>query len=258
MAESETDRFAIRIAGITVGIRPHYQMIRDICRNYLTKDPEDMEASVSHDDILWEQIQSDREAAREKRPARQFDAGYLETLAVYRKIAENLIDREIILFHGSAIAYKGSGVLFTAVSGTGKSTHAALWKEAFPEDVIYVNDDKPLIRFDGETPYVCGTPWNGKHFRGNPVEVPLRALCFLERGMENGMSRVAKRDAWPRLLQQSYHPDGQERFVRLMELLEKMVDNTELYALRCRPDREAAILAKKTIFGEKSVVSSGL
>ena len=251
MGEVETDRFAIRIAGVTVGIRPHYQMIRDICRNYLTKDPEDMDASVSCDDILWEQIQSDREAAREKRPACKFDAGYLETLAVYRKIAENLIDREIFLFHGSAIAYKGSGVLFTAVSGTGKSTHAALWKEAFPGDVLYVNDDKPLIRFDGDVPYVCGTPWNGKHFRGDPVEVPLRAVCFLKRGTENRMSRIEKRDAWPGMLQQSYRPASQERFVRLMELLDKMADHTDLFTLCCRPDREAAMLAKKTIFGEE-------
>ena len=251
MGEVETDRFAIRIAGITVGIRPHYQMIRDICRNYLTKDPEDMDASVSCDDILWEQIQSDREAAREKRPACKFDAGYLETLAVYRKIAENLIDREIFLFHGSAIAYKGSGVLFTAVSGTGKSTHAALWKEAFPGNVLYVNDDKPLIRFDGDVPYVCGTPWNGKHFRGDPVEVPLRAVCFLKRGTENRMSRIEKRDAWPGMLQQSYRPASQERFVRLMELLDKMADHTDLFTLCCRPDREAAMLAKKTIFGEE-------
>ena len=155
------------------------------------------------------------------------------------------------MFHGSAIAYKGSGVLFTAVSGTGKSTHAALWKEAFPGDVLYVNDDKPLIRFDGDVPYVCGTPWNGKHFRGDPVEVPLRAVCFLKRGTENRMSRIEKRDAWPGMLQQSYRPASQERFVRLMELLDKMADYTDLFTLCCRPDREAAMLAKKTIFGEE-------
>lgn len=136
MGEVETDRFAIRIAGVTVGIRPHYQMIRDLCRKYMTKDPEDLEVSVSREEILQEQMQSDKEALREKRSVCRFDAGYLETLAIYRKIAENLIDREIFLFHGSAIAYKGSGVLFTAVSGTGKSTHAALWKDAFPGDVL--------------------------------------------------------------------------------------------------------------------------
>ena len=251
MGEVETDRFAIRIAGVTVGIRPHYQMIRDLCRKYMTKDPEDLEVSVSREEILQEQMQSDKEALREKRSVCRFDAGYLETLAIYRKIAENLIDREIFLFHGSAIAYKGSGVLFTAVSGTGKSTHAALWKEAFPGDVLYVNDDKPLIRFDGDVPYVCGTPWNGKHFRGDPVEVPLRAVCFLKRGTENRMSRIEKRDAWPGMLQQSYRPASQERFVRLMELLDKMADHTDLFTLCYRPDREAAMLAKKTIFGEE-------
>ena len=53
------------------------------------------------------------------------------------------------------------------------------------------------------------------------------------------------------MLQQSYHPSEPEKFSRLMDLLERMADNTEIYELICRPDREAAIMAKKTIFGEK-------
>lgn len=83
------------------------------------------------------------------------------------------------------------------------------------------------------------------------MEVPLRAVCFLKRGTENRMSRIEKRDAWPGMLQQSYRPASQERFVRLMELLDKMADYTDLFTLCCRPDREAAMLAKKTIFGEE-------
>lgn len=83
------------------------------------------------------------------------------------------------------------------------------------------------------------------------MEVPLRAVCFLKRGTENRMSRIEKRDAWPGMLQQSYRPASQERFVRLMELLDKMADHTDLFTLCCRPDREAAMLAKKTIFGEE-------
>ena len=56
----EANRFAIRIAGVTIGIKPHYRKIRNFCRQYITSEPEEMDASVSHEEIIWEQIHSDR------------------------------------------------------------------------------------------------------------------------------------------------------------------------------------------------------
>lgn len=49
----------------------------------------------------------------------------------YRKIAEKLVQYDVMLFHGSAVAVDGIGYLFTAKSGTGKSTHTRLWREYF-------------------------------------------------------------------------------------------------------------------------------
>ncbi|MDD7517902.1 hypothetical protein [Ruminococcus flavefaciens] len=40
-------------------------------------------------------------------------------------------DYDTVLFHGSVIAVDGHGFLFTAKSGTGKSTHTRLWREYF-------------------------------------------------------------------------------------------------------------------------------
>jgi serine kinase of HPr protein (carbohydrate metabolism regulator) len=53
---------------------------------------------------------------------------------------------DTFLFHGSAIAVDGVGYLFTAKSGTGKSTHARLWRELLGARAVMVNDDKPLLR----------------------------------------------------------------------------------------------------------------
>ena len=78
------------------------------------------------------------------------------------------ISRELLrshngcFFHSSALELDGEGYLFTALSGTGKSTHARNWRKVFGDRVTMINDDKPLIRRIGDEYYVCGTPWMGK------------------------------------------------------------------------------------------------
>lgn len=74
----------------------------------------------------------------------EYSLSYLETLAVYRKIVTRLVFSDILLIHGSAIAVDGKAYLFTAPSGTGKSTHTRMWREYFKDRAVMVNDDKPL------------------------------------------------------------------------------------------------------------------
>ena len=59
-------------------------------------------------------------------------------------------------------------------------------------NVSYINDDKPFIRyFPNENAfYVYGTPWKGKHNLGSNVKVPLKAICFLNRGEENSIIKT--------------------------------------------------------------------
>ena len=76
----------------------------------------------------------------------------------------------------------GEAYIFTAVSGTGKSTHAMLWREVFGERVRMINDDKPLIRITPEgKAVVYGTPWDGKHHLSKNSAFPLKAICWLTR-----------------------------------------------------------------------------
>ena len=89
------------------------------------------------------------------------------------------------VLHGSAIAFQGRGVIFSAISGVGKSTHTGLWKERFKEKVEIVNDDKPAIRFRDEVPWIYGTPWSGKTDLNRNMSVPLAAVVFLKRDIKN-------------------------------------------------------------------------
>lgn len=48
--------------------------------------------------------------------------------------------------HASAVALDGAAYLFSADSGTGKSTHTGLWMDCFGQErAQIINDDKPAV-----------------------------------------------------------------------------------------------------------------
>ena len=150
----------------------------------------------------------------------EYPAPYLESLAVYRKLAHAMLEKNTLLFHGSAIAVDGQAVLFTAKSGTGKSTHTRLWREMLGDRAVMVNDDKPLLRITEDGVLVCGTPWDGKHHLSTNCAVPLKAICILEQGDKNAIGAISPKEALPMLLQQSFHPDGPAAMLRMMQAVD--------------------------------------
>lgn len=142
-----------RFADISFTLDARYPWLEEQCREYETEPgAKSIRIAVTEEEIDRENVFKEA-----------YSRGYLESLAVYRKISEAVLDYDAFLFHCSAVAVDGEAYLFTAPSGTGKSTHTRLWRERFGERAVMINDDKPLIRMEEGTFYVYGTPWNGKH-----------------------------------------------------------------------------------------------
>ena len=232
-----------RMAERNIGIESLYERVHTRCAAYRTEGAPDFIVGTTPADIDFERVQSAREDQLEGRQPRPWSEEYLEELAIYRKIAERMPAYDTFLVHGSAVAVDGWGYLFTAKSGTGKSTHARLWQELLGDRLVYVNDDKPLIRIAPGAAMIYGTPYDGKHHRSSDVAVPLRAVCFLRRGRENSIRACSTRDAFPRLLQQVYTPADQEALRRTLSLLQALTVRVRFYELACNMDPEAARVA---------------
>ena len=185
-------------------------------------------------------------------------------LAAYREEIESwllaksmfswLMSHDAMLLHASAVAMDGRAYLFVAPSGTGKSTHAALWRQRFgPDRATVLNDDKPLIRLDGQGRFqVCGSPWCGKeHLRVN-AEVPLQAVCRLVQGTENRISLLSPGDAALCVLSQTYLPETAERLDKGLALIDRLVGAIPVYSLECTISEEAAALAWAAMKGESA------
>ena len=191
------------------------------------------------------------EILSENKEAVEYPPAYLECLAIYRKICSVLSSDNTFLFHCSAIAFDGEGVLFTAPSGTGKSTHARLWRECFGERVTIINDDKPLLRVKEDGIYVYGTPWCGKHGIETNTSVKVKAVAIIERAAENATEGISFEEGYPVLFAQTHRPSDAAGTVAALRFIDLLAKNTELYKIKCNISEDAAIVAKKTIFGDK-------
>ena len=233
-----------RIAEQNIAVTSLYEQVHLLCSDYLSSGgPADLRAVSSQADIDLERERSAREEAIEGASPRRHSDAYLETLAIYRKIAEWMPCRDTVLMHGSCVAVDGAAYLFTAKSGTGKSTHTRLWRELLGARAVMVNDDKPLIRVrtDGATAF--GTPWDGKHRLSSNVAVPLRAVCVLERAEENTIRAVSAAEVYPMLLQQIYRPMDGAALRKTLALIDRLPQTVRFWRLGCRPDIEAAEIA---------------
>lgn len=199
--------------------------------------------TTSPKDIIFEREKSIREAELEGIIVREFSDTYLETIAVQRKVTEGLFGFDTLLFHGSVVAVDGQAYLFTAKSGTGKSTHTRFWRETFGDRAVMVNDDKPFLRITEDGVLAYGSPWNGKHKLGNNICVPLKAICILERGEENQIQAISGQEASMMLFQQSNRPMDPRKMPIYMDLIDQLSKKTEFYRMQCNLDPNAAQVA---------------
>ncbi|MCQ2539525.1 MAG: hypothetical protein MJ114_03660 [Acetatifactor sp.] len=232
-------KFIIAIADRKVEIDAMYESTREYCKNYLSEGTPDVTIWVTEEEIAYEREKTKREAELEGHPFRDFSNQYYETLAVYRKLVVELLAYDTMLMHGSVIAVDGIGYLFTAKSGTGKSTHTRLWREYFGDRAVMINDDKPLLRVTEEGVYAYGTPWDGKHHLSTNTVVPLKAICILERSETNQIQKITPIKAFPMLMQQCYRPKEADKLQATLTLIEKIIKTVGLYRLGCNMDPEA-------------------
>lgn len=220
--QEETERqFCISIADHSFEINTLYPDTYYLCRNYLTNHKPEIKICISEKTIELER----KELEREKIP--QSD-GYLETLAVYREICEALLSYDTILMHGAIVATEDAAYMFTAESGTGKTTHVKKWLENAEHSYV-VNGDKPLIRIHDNEVIACGSPWCGKEQMNTNTMVPLKAIVIMERGENNHIREISLGQAFPFLLQQTYRPNDAEKIKKTLALVAKLKDKVRFY-----------------------------
>ena len=224
-----------RIADVSFGMSCRGAYTKKLCMDYEIDTSEEV---AFHIEATQEDI--DREGLNSEET---FSDEYLESLALYRKLCEKMLDYDSFLFHCSAVEVEGKAYLFAAASGTGKSTHTRLWREYFGEKAVMINDDKPLLSVQEGTIYVYGTPWCGKHNLNTNKKAPVQGICILSRGEENRIEKIQPLEAYPELYKQTYRPKNRDKMIKTLSLLKQVAERIPMYRLHCTISEEAAAMA---------------
>ncbi len=194
-----------------------------LCKDYLLEGIPDIRIKVTEQDVNNEYIES-----KLSKPNKVS----AETGAVYRKIAEEVLNYDTLLMHGAVIATGENAYMFSAPSGTGKTTHIKLWLENDRESFV-VNGDKPLIRIIKDKAFACGTPWSGSEGMDTNRMVPLKSIILMERSEKNHIEEIDFAQAYLFLLQQTFIPKEASKAKKALSLLSSLHNKLSLYRFRC-------------------------
>ncbi len=163
----------------------------------------------------------------------------LDDLRLWSTIAigQLLLPMRVLLFHASYVNIGGRAVLFTAPSGTGKSTQAELWRKYRGAQVI--NGDKAGISL-GQSPMAHGVPFSGTSGICHNTSLPLEAVVVLSQAKENTIRQLRPGEAVAALSPNIFadHTIPEERQM-VFHLMLDLVSEVPVYALACTPDEQA-------------------
>lgn len=266
--------FKIELAEIPIQVHSQYDSLKEYCKDYVVKEPEKrtgdaaadtpqmmkdhrqaeecsengLEIVITQDDIERERENS-REEGQQESAGAQYSPQYLETLVLLRKIAEELPDRDMFLMHGAVISWKGNAYMFTAPSGTGKSTHISLWRKYLGEGVQSINGDKPFLSVSDTEVRAYGTPWAGKERWQHNTSAPLKGICILSQAKENKIRKLTPGESLNYLLRQIHFTTTPEKAAHTLDLLDKLLTQIPVWYLECDISKEAMMLSFEALTG---------
>jgi hypothetical protein len=173
---------------------------------------------------------------------------YVFMSMIFMEIASR---QRFISLHASAISYQNEGILISAPSQTGKSTHASYWLKAF-KDATMINDDKPLIRLENEQLFVYGTPFSGKGKRNENMKVQLKTIIFISQGLDNKITIPNKDDIIFSLLKNMHRPMEDDIWNDSIAILDEIILRIPIYTLSATHSIDSAITLKEYLYQEKN------
>lgn len=150
-----------------------------------------------------------------------------------------LSERKRVFLHSCAVDLDGAGILFSGVSGSGKSTMADLWRDFGPPTSRVIDDEHIFARVDTASTVLYGAPWSRGPLAATFSRTPLRTIFFLVHGSQNKCERLSPGEAFAELLSQVFLPFwGREHLELTMQTCADLLQHVDCYRLHSVPDHE--------------------
>ena len=225
------------IAGLNAEYNCIFPLLKDRSEKYLAPKGTKADFSLALDEAYFE---------RQRTKFPDISDEVHEYMGMGTAFYKKLLAFDGIMLHSSAVAVDGYAYLFSASSGTGKSTHTSFWQELLGEDrAVIINDDKPAIRKVDGVYYAFGTPFSGKYDISVNCGVPVKGICFIRRGEMNRIRYIDAGNSLSPLFQQTIRPSEEENMELLCKNVDGILKEISFYELECLPNIDAARLSYK-------------
>ena len=162
------------------------------------------------------------------------------------ELEHQIVQHHGFLFHSSYIRYGDGAILFTAPSGTGKSTQADLWCRL--RDAELINGDRSAVVMEEGKAMVHGVPYSGSSGVSHNVTLPLKAIVRLTQAPVTRIKRLtglqAFRHVWEGCTINTWNRNDMSL---CMETVMEVVQSVSVFHLACTPDESAVIALEKAL-----------
>lgn len=240
-------KLLIELARITFELDTVYGNMQFFCKDFLveSKKPDYM-ISITQKEIEAEWAnKSDLKGNFDSLQQRSMYP-VSERKAFLRKIVDILPFHSVLLMHGAVVSDGKSAYMFTAPSGTGKTTRAHLFTDSHP-DYYILNGDKPLVKIEKDRVLVYGSPWKGKEHEGINEEATLKAIFLLVRSDHTKLTELRASEAFGFLTTQTCIPSNGKQTKRILHLIESLEGKTKIFLFESTPTKESVEMAWNTV-----------
>ena len=159
------------------------------------------------------------------------------------------VQNSSVIIHASYIITDAGAVLFTAPSGTGKSTQAQLWQEL--RGARTVNGDRAIIKITENGAEACPLPFSGSSQICENVTAPLAAIVALSQSPQTDIQRLSGRQAFlPVWAQCCFNAWDKNDTELALKIASEATERVSVYHLACTPDISAVEALEKAM-GER-------
>lgn len=177
----------------------------------------------------------------------KYEVVFLSLLALERRLSE----RSCLILHCAYLEYQGKAMLFSAPSGTGKTTQAGLWEQYRGSRTV--NGDKALLEYDGKTWTANGWPVCGTSEVCENKKLPIGCIVMLSQGKLNQAWRLRPAEAFTSLYGQiTMNRWDREGLVKNLDLLERLVGKVPVYHLACDISEDAVKTLEQELVRDSS------
>lgn len=155
-------------------------------------------------------------------------------------------NRGLCVVHSASLLYRERAWLFSGKSGTGKSTHTNLWRDAW--GITLLNGDLNCLGIEEGRVWSYGLPWCGTSGIASSGAHLLGGVVFLRQGKENRVQELTEAEKACLLAMRMITPTWTaEMLNRNLALSERIIRGCMAARLCCTREQEAAQVMRRYI-----------